>query len=63
MKKEVEQLEKLRDNLTKVVDQMSKNEKMQAEYNKYINDSQPNPLDDKIEEEIHKAFDDMIEDD
>ena len=63
MKKEVEQLEKLRDNLTKVVDQMSKNEKMQAEYNKYINDSQPNPLDDKIEEEIHKAFDDMIDDD
>ena len=63
IEKQIEQMKKLRDNIMKVTNEMSKNEKLVAEYNKYVNDHEPNPLDDKVEEEIHKSFDELISED
>lgn len=60
IKEQIRELEEMRDKLTKVTDEMDKSEEMQIAYNKYVSDTEPNPIDDKIEEKLHEEFDKIL---
>lgn len=62
MKEQIKELEKIRDQAIKVIKTAREDERMEAEFYKYVNDKDPNAIDDKIEEEINKAFDEFLED-
>jgi hypothetical protein len=62
MNEQLDQLEALKNEATKIVDSSRDNERARATFYKYVNDKDPNAIDDAIEEAINIAFDNVIED-
>jgi hypothetical protein len=55
-KAQLKQLIEIRDKITKAAPTASEQEKLDAEYNAYINSTEPNMVDDELEEIINKEF-------
>lgn len=60
MKKQLKELEDIKNQAMKVVKSAQEDEKNRAIFYKYINDKDPNAVDDEIEKEINDAFDDFL---
>lgn len=62
MKKQVKQLEKLRDEVTNTMKNMPEDEKTRAEFYAEINKLDPDAVDKELEDRITRAFDGLLED-
>lgn len=60
MNKQVKQLEDLLKEVTKLSDKLPTNENERAQFFSYINDQDPDAVDEEVEKRITKAFDDLL---
>lgn len=63
IKQQIDELEKLLDEITKVSKDLSKDEDAQNAYNSYVREKLPDAVSDEIEAEIEQALDKLIDED
>ena len=63
MKNQIKQLEDLKNELTKITDNMTEEEQKRASYYATVENEEPDAIDQDLEEKITRAFDSLLEED